>query len=195
MFVSSSDTYHVHNVWHIINDHRSSCLCLLYLNIVSLMFDILSMIINVYVCVFQSYIPCPHCLTYHQWSSFFICLFLPELIKLPVLIIQNFHLWYALYIYFFQGWISFTPQWHSESLLVASEANHALQIWLFFPKLNRTARGVPPPPSTSSLQLLCQHFARQCWDRTGNSETDWWDLHMQILLHLGQWVGVCVFQS
>ena len=52
----------------------------------------------------------------------------------------------------------------------------------FFSPVNSTGRGVPSPPSTCRLQLLCQCFpGMQCENRTDNVATDWWDLHKQIL--------------
>ena len=83
MFVFSRNTFNVLNVWYLIHDHGSSCVCLpeihtmsLMLNIssmiivllfvssrdihtVSLMFDISSVWVIVNVFVFQSSIPCP----------------------------------------------------------------------------------------------------------------------------------------
>ena len=38
----------------------------------SLLFDTWSMIMIVNGCVFRSCIPCPYCLTYHLWPSFFM---------------------------------------------------------------------------------------------------------------------------
>ena len=54
--------------------------------------------------------------------------------------------------------------------------------WDFFAPVNSTGRGVPPPTSTSHLQLLWQAFpSMQCEDRTDNFATDCWDLHKKTL--------------
>ena len=46
--------------------------------------------------------------------------------------------------------------------------------WEFFAPVNSTGRGVPPPPSTSRLQLLCQGFpSMQCENRTDNVAINW----------------------
>ena len=53
--------------------------------------------------------------------------------------------------------------------------------WDFFAPVNST-RGVPPPPYTSRLQLLCQGFTSMQWEnRTDNIATDWWDQHKSSL--------------
>ena len=69
-FFHSSIPYHI--VRHIIHDYTSFCLCFPELNIVSLLFDTWSMIIIVNGRVFQNFIPCLYCLTYHLWPSFFM---------------------------------------------------------------------------------------------------------------------------
>ena len=44
--------------------------------------------------------------------------------------------------------------------------------WTFFAPVNSSARSVPPTPSTSRLQLLCQCFPSMlCDDRTNNVAT------------------------
>ena len=69
--VSYRQKYHV-NFRHIICDHRSSCFCLAEIKTVSLMFDRWSMIIVLYFVFYRD----KHRVfnvTYHLWSSFFIC--------------------------------------------------------------------------------------------------------------------------
>ena len=57
--------------------------------------------------------------------------------------------------------------------------------WDFFAPVNSTGRGVPPPPSTSSLQLLCQGCpSMQCENRTNNVATDWWPAQADTLAPL-----------
>ena len=49
-----------------------------------------------------------------------------------------------------------------------------------FCTVNSTGRGVPPPPSTGSLHLLCQCFF-QAHAGSTQQHCNWlWDLHMQI---------------
>ena len=51
--------------------------------------------------------------------------------------------------------------------------------------------GVPPPLSTSCLQLLCQGFpSMQCENRTDNVATDWWGLHKQIVYNHNHWLAL-----
>ena len=71
-FISSS------NIWHIIYDHLSLCLCLPELNIVSFIYDISSKTTVLYVCVLQRWICCPnvwHIVYVHRC----LCLCVPEL--------------------------------------------------------------------------------------------------------------------
>ena len=73
MFVSSRYEYRVLiNVLHIIYGHCPSCLCVPMIDIMSLLLNTWSMIIVVYVCVSQKYIPCPSCSTFYLCSWFFI---------------------------------------------------------------------------------------------------------------------------
>ena len=96
--MSSRNKYRVINVRHLIYTHRRLCLCPPEIDTVSVMFDISSMLVDIYVCVFhssvpflilrhfiychyfyvrvfQSIIPCPSCLTYHLWPSLFMFVF------------------------------------------------------------------------------------------------------------------------
>ena len=72
MFGSSRHKYRVLYVLHVIFGYRSSCM---FVPTINTMFDTLSMIINVYVCVFQSNIPRPYCLVYYMYMIFLLHIF------------------------------------------------------------------------------------------------------------------------
>ena len=78
MFVSSRDKYRSINIRHIIYNHRRLCLCPPEINTVPVMFDISSMLIVAYVCVFHSsilYLIVVLYHTNHPLSSFFMFVF------------------------------------------------------------------------------------------------------------------------
>ena len=53
--------------------------------------------------------------------------------------------------------------------------------WDFYALVNSTGRVVPPTPvHRSPAFAVSVFFSKQCEDRPNNSDTDWWDLHMQI---------------
>ena len=68
MFVFSRVKYRVLIVRHMIYDHHCLWSCLPELHTMFLLFDISSMTVLFYVCVFQSSIVCPYCSTFHLWS-------------------------------------------------------------------------------------------------------------------------------
>ena len=75
-YLLSRDKYRVLSVRYIIYNHRQLCLWIPEINIVSVMYDISTIFIVVYVCVFHSSIPyltVRHII--HDHTSLYVCVF------------------------------------------------------------------------------------------------------------------------